>query len=221
MHVQIVQDFICPWCRIGKINFDRAVERFAQERGEPVTVEWVPFLLDPVEKGTKEPFRKRLRERKGLSEEAVEGMFARVAAAGRAVGLDFRFDKIEVAVDAIPAHQLVALVSEQYQSALIDAIHDEYFERGGDIGEPSVLSAIAHEVGIPESAMERVRQAWDSSQVREELVSVVRQVQSMGVSGVPFFIFDGALAVNGAQPVDVLENAMHQARDLPAEAVAP
>lgn len=221
MHVQIVQDFICPWCRIGKANFDRAVERFTREHGESVTVEWVPFQLDPVEMGTKELFRKRLRERKGLSDEGIEGMFARVTAAGRDAGLDFRFEKIEVAVDTIPAHQLLALVPERYQAALVDAIHVAYFEQGKDIGEPSVLVAIAQGVGIAESAMERVRQAWDSSQVREDLASVVRQVQSVGVSGVPFFIFDGALAVSGAQPVEVLESAMRQAREMPAEAVAP
>jgi predicted DsbA family dithiol-disulfide isomerase len=221
MHVQVVQDFICPWCRIGKANFDRAVERFTLRQGESVTVEWVPFLLDPVEAGTKEPFRKRLGERKGLSEEAVEGMFARVTAAGRAAGLDFRFEKIETAVDTIPAHQLLARAPEQHRSALIDAIYVAYFEQGKDIGEPSVLAAIAHDVGVPVSAMERARETWGSSQMREEFTSVVRRVQSAGVSGVPLFIFGGALAVNGAQPVEVLEDAMHQASEVPASVVTP
>jgi predicted DsbA family dithiol-disulfide isomerase len=36
-----------------------------------------------------------------------------------------------------------------------------------------------------------------------------------GVSGVPFFIFDGKLAVSGAQSVDVLASAIVEAQNRP------
>jgi predicted DsbA family dithiol-disulfide isomerase len=38
-----------------------------------------------------------------------------------------------------------------------------------------------------------------------------RRVRELGVTGVPFFIFGGKLAVSGAQPPDVLAQAMAEA----------
>lgn len=220
MHVQFVQDLICPWCRIGKANFDRAAETFEKEQGEPVSVEWVPFLLDPVEKGSAENFLERLSTRKGMEPEQVRGMFANVEEAGRKVGLTFNFDRIEVAVDTIPSHQMIALIPEEHQSGVIDRIHTAYFEDGKNIGDTTVLDSIGRDAGVPGEAMERVRQAWDSNQVRHEILNLVQQVQSAGVNGVPFFIFDSKLAANGAQPPEILVDAMKHAQTMPAEVPA-
>ncbi|HYH11643.1 MAG TPA: DsbA family protein, partial [Thermomicrobiales bacterium] len=92
MQVQVVQDLICPWCRIGKRNLDMAIERRRKRNEEQIDVEWVPFLLDPVEPGSKEPFQERLRGRKGMTREQIAQMFERASAAGNAVGLTFNFD---------------------------------------------------------------------------------------------------------------------------------
>ena len=220
MHVQVVQDLICPWCRIGKVNLDKAVDTYALETGEDVTVEWVPFLLDPVEKGSKEPFFERLSKRKEMSEEDIKGMFANVEQAGENVGLKFNFDRIGVAVDTIPGHEMLALIPGEYQSKVLDGLHRAYFEEGKDIGEPDVLETIARDAGVPETEMTRIREAWATNTVRFEVQNLVKQVQQAGVSGVPFFIFDGVLAANGAQPPEVLVDAMKQAKTMPAEAAA-
>jgi predicted DsbA family dithiol-disulfide isomerase len=214
MHIQVVQDIVCPWCRIGKHNLDTAISTYRQQHGGEVTVEWVPFLLDPVEPGSKEPFKQRLAERKGLSEQQVEGMFTRVCEAGQACGLDFNWDKVGVAVDTVPAHQLIALAPPEAQAALLDALHTAYFEEGRDIGEPEVLEAIGRGAGLDDETLARAREAWTSPEQRDELLGVIGQVQQAGVTGVPFFIFDGALAASGAQPAEVLLDAMNQAREM-------
>ena len=38
-----------------------------------------------------------------------------------------------------------------------------------------------------------------------------REASRMGIRGVPFFVFNGKLAVSGAQPVDVLRAALTEA----------
>ncbi|WP_081477171.1 DsbA family protein [Dietzia alimentaria] len=38
----------------------------------------------------------------------------------------------------------------------------------------------------------------------------VATAQKIGVKGVPFFVFDGRLAVSGAQPRDVFRQALEQ-----------
>ena len=216
MRIQVVQDLTCPWCRIGKHNLDTAIAQRAESNDEPVEVEWVPYLLDPVEPGSAEPFQERLRERKNMSPEQIREMFERVSEAGKPLGLTFDFDKVEVAVDTVPGHQMLALAPEEKQSALLDALHRAYFENGKNIGDVAVLEAIATEAGIPDEAMATIRGAWASDELRLEMVKVVQQVQSAGINGVPFYIIDSALGVNGAQPADVLLDAMEQAKQVPA-----
>ena len=41
------------------------------------------------------------------------------------------------------------------------------------------------------------------------------QAREIGIEGVPFFIFNGRLAVSGAQPSTVLLEAMKQAQSAP------
>jgi predicted DsbA family dithiol-disulfide isomerase len=214
MHIQVVQDIVCPWCRIGKHNLDAAIAQYTRQHGGEVTVEWVPFLLDPVEPGSKQPFRQRLAERKGLTDQQVEGMFTRVCEAGQACGVDFNWDKVGIAVDTIPAHQLIALSPPERQEAVLDALHTAYFEDGKDIGEPAVLEAIAREAGLDDETIGYVRETWASADARQAILEVIQQVQQAGITGVPFFIFDGALAASGAQPPETLLEAMTQAREL-------
>ncbi len=218
MQIQVVQDIVCPWCRIGKRNLDAAIDAYREKHDDAITVEWVPFLLDPVERGSKEPFQERLRLRKNMTQEQIEGMFARASEAGKAAGLDFHWNRIAVAVDTIPAHQLIAVTPPEQQSALLDGLHTAYFENGQDIGDTAVLELIANAVGVPTESLERARIAWASEDARREVVGVVQQVQAAGVNGVPFFIFDGALAANGAQPAETLLDAMNQAREMPVAA---
>lgn len=220
MRIQVVQDLICPWCRIGKRNLDSAIEQYTQTHDEAVEVEWVPFLLDPVEEGSKEPFQQRLRQIKKISQAQIDEMFERGSEAGKRVGLTFNWDKIKVAVDTIPGHQMVALAPPEHQSALLDALYTAYFEEGKDIGDTAVLESIGTSVGLPEEALERIRQAWESDELRVELIKVVQQVQGAGISGVPFFIIDSALGVNGAQPAEVVLDAMKQAKEVPVTADA-
>ena len=216
MQLQVVQDLTCPWCRIGKRNLDTAIDQRTQNTDEPIAVEWVPFLLDPVEPGSKEPFQERLRERKGMTDEQIKEMFDRATEAGKSVGLEFNWDKIDVAVDTIPGHQMIALAPEPYQSPLLDAVHTAYFEEGKDIGDTAVLESIADSAGVPDEAKTVFRQAWASDELRMELVKVVQQVQEAGIGGVPFFIIDSKLGVNGAQPAEVMVDAMEQAKQVPA-----
>ncbi|MDQ3613579.1 MAG: DsbA family oxidoreductase, partial [Chloroflexota bacterium] len=199
MRIQVVQDITCPWCRIGKHNLDAAISTWEKQEDDSVQVEWVPFLLDPMERGTKEPYQQRLRTRKDISDEQMREMFTRVTDAGEKIGMTFNYDRIETAPDTIYAHQMIALTPAEHQSALMDAIHTAFFQEGKDIGETVVLRSLGDEVGVPKDALETIETTWKSPELRAELLSVVQQVQQAGITGVPFFIIDSKLGVSGGQ----------------------
>lgn len=213
MQVQIVSDVVCPWCRIGKKNLQTAAEQFTQQTGEPIELSFLPFLLDPImpeEEG--ESFRDRFVNRKGISEEQMQQMFARVTEVGKQFGLDYHFDKIEVAVNTMPAHELMELAPADKRVELMDALMTEYFELGTNIGQPDELLRIAE--GVLGNEVTSELETSLRVQAMEPVVSdMIQQVQQAGIRGVPYTIIDGKYAVNGGQPPQVFLGALMQAWD--------
>lgn len=217
MKIQVVQDLICPWCRIGHHNLETALAAWAAETGGAVEIEWLPYQLDPLEEGAApEGFRERFVQRKGIGEAQMETMFDRVTQAGAAVGLTFRFDRVTVAVDTLPGHVAIAATPIAKQPALVAALHKAYFEEGQDIGQEPVILAASEEAGLDAAERTAVRQALADPTVRAEQRDIVRAVQEAGITSVPYFVIDGKLAVAGGQPVEVFRHAFDQAERLVA-----
>ncbi len=212
MRIQIVEDTVCPWCRIGKHNLHEALDRWALAHPqESVELEYLPYLLDPVEQGSKENFRERFTARKGLSPDAIATMFERVGEVGRQAGITFNFDKVEIAVDTVPGHELIALTPQPKKADVIEAIMKAYFEDGKDIGDDAVLIRAARDAGLTEDELAEIGPILVSHVTRDSVLGVIVSVQQAGISGVPFFIIDGKLGVSGAQPPANFLEAFDQA----------
>ena len=215
MKIQIVQDLICPWCRIGHHNLETALAAWAADKDVPVEIEWLPYQLDPLEEGTpREGFRERFVQRKGIGEAQMNAMFGRVTEAGAAVGLTFRFDKVTVAVDTLPGHVAIAAAPVAKQTALVAALHTAYFEDGQDIGQASVILAAAEAAGLDEPERAAVSAALADPAARAEQQGIVRAVQQAGITSVPYVVLDGKVAVAGGQPPEVFIQALEQASEM-------
>ena len=83
-----------------------------------------------------------------------------------------------------------------------------YFVEGAAIGEHDVLSRLAVEVGLDESAVRGVLggDAYADDVRHDEL-----EARQLGITGVPFFVLDRAYGVSGAQPSDLILGALQQA----------
>ncbi len=109
------------------------------------------------------------------------------------------------------SHVLIAAAPEARRTAMLDAIHRAHFEEGADIGDREVLLNIAAGAGFDRAG---IAAKLDDPALRDEVAERAAGAREMGISGVPFFIFNGALAVSGAQPPDVLLSALEQAAQL-------
>jgi predicted DsbA family dithiol-disulfide isomerase len=220
MFIQVVQDIVCPWCRIGKHNLDAALAMWAEKGGAAVDVQWFPYLLDPIEPHANENFRRRFVERKGMPANQVDTMFDRVKEVGAQDGLDFRFDRIELAQNTLAAHELVALTPVDKHSAILDGLHDAYFVNGENLEDVALLVRIAKEAGIDESHLQQLGEDLINQVRRDDVNAMIGQAQSAGISGVPFFIIDGKLSLSGAQPPAVILQALEQVANQPQAPVA-
>ena len=207
MTVDIVSDVVCPWCYIGKRRLEAALARRA---GPAPVVRWHPFQLNPdIPAGGVD--RRSYLEQKFGGPERARDVYARVEAAGREVGIPFRFERIDRQPNTTDAHRLIAWaqkVAPASADCLVERLFQAYFTEGVDIGVVDELARLAGESGCdPEAA----RAHLESVAGREELAEADARMKSMGIGGVPFFIFNRRVGVSGAQPPEVLADALAQA----------
>lgn len=202
--IAIVSDIACPWCFIGKARLETALERLGLS--ERVAITWLPYELNPEmpEGGmdrtayldAKFGAGKRREIELRLSEAALES------------GVTFNWSAVTKSVNTRLAHMLVAAAATvQRAGEMTAALFAAYWRDGRDIGDLDTLVAIAVELGFEEQA---VRDELANDELRDTVIGLEDHARKVGVTGVPFFIVDGRLAVSGAQPPEVWSQVFAQ-----------
>ncbi|MFC5447925.1 DsbA family oxidoreductase [Paenibacillus aestuarii] len=204
MMIEIFQDVVCPWCRIGKANLMAALAQFTDE---PVEVHYRAFQLDPTTPVEGLQFREMMRSKMHASDDQLSGMFGQVTQAGQAAGLHFDFSKVEYMPNTLRAHQLIAIAPEASKQRLVDALFKAYFEDGLDVGNVEVLLDIAESQGMDRAKTAASLQAKEGLEQVEDDLEFAR---GAGVSGVPFFVVNRKYALTGAQPPATFLQALQQ-----------
>ncbi len=207
MKVEIWSDVVCPWCYLGKRQFEEALSRFGHARD--VEVVWRSFELDPTAPTLVGLPMSRILERKyGMTAEQARAANERMTGLAAAVGLEYHLDDAQ-AGNTFDAHRLVHLAARHgLADAMKERLFAAYFTEGLPIGDRPTLVGLAADVGLdPDEADTALAGDDFSAEVREDEATAA----GLGVSGVPFFVIDGAYGVSGAQTPDVLLGAMERA----------
>ena len=207
--VDIVSDVVCPWCYIGKRHLESALSQWqAQHPDATVTVRWHPFQLNP-ELPLEGTDRKGYLEAKFGGPQRAAEIYARVAAAGRNAGLNLNFDGILRQPNTLAAHALIAYAQSvddgRHADAIAERLFKAYFVDGEFIGDIDVLVAIAVECGLDAVL---TREVISERATLDQIAGQDANVRQQGVTGVPFFVFNQKLALSGAQPPEVMLDAM-------------
>lgn len=207
--IDIVSDVVCPWCYIGKRRLEQALVLWAERHPDtPVTVTWHAYQLNP-DMPREGVDRKRYLEDKFGGPDRAREIYARVEAAGREVGIPFEFAKMQVQPNTVQAHRLVAWATEAGNAdPLVEALFRGYFLEARDFTDDAVLAALAGEAGLDAAAALAFLR---SDELASDVTADEAMARRIGVQGVPFFILERRLAVSGAQPAEVLVDAMEEA----------
>ncbi len=203
--VDVYSDLICPWCFIGKKRLEKAVNMLGDR---DVTVRWHPFQLNPdMPPGGKD--RREYRSAKFGSWERSQAMDADVTAAGRGEGITFDYAKVARTPNTLDSHRLVWLAGERgVQDAVVEALFKAYFTDGRDMNDRATLTTVAVEAGLDPTEVADLL-AGDAG--LEAVLNGERQGRRLGVSGVPFVVINGSVALSGAQPPETFRAALEQA----------
>src|SRR5262249_20732633 len=89
-------------------------------------------------------------------------------------------------------------------------IFRSFFQRGEDIGDISVLTSLAVDVGMD---AESLRQALATHEFLSSVMQDERDTETLRLTGVPAFIADRRIGLTGVQPVENLRQLVSRARD--------
>jgi predicted DsbA family dithiol-disulfide isomerase len=210
--IDVVSDVVCPWCYIGKRKLEAALALPEADDLPNVIVRWHPFQLNPELPVQGIDRKQYLEDKFGGPERAAE-VYERVRAAGAAVGLTLNIDGIAQQPNTLAAHALIAFaqLGDANGADVKERLMYAYFVENRFIGNIDVLSNIAEEAGLNgDDARAFITDP-------DELAAVAQadaHIRSLGVSGVPFFIFNQKVSVSGAQDPAILLGAMKRAVEL-------
>lgn len=201
--IDVISDVICPWCFLGKRRLDKAIVLLA---GVKIEVNWRPFFLDPTIPAEGMSRRTYLENKFGT--ERLKTIHDPLIAAGKADGVPYAFDKITRTPNTMDAHRLIRWShASGKQHDVSERLFMAYFNGGLDIGDRTMLAKIAGEAGMDGSD---VSTKLDSDADVAAVNAEVEHAYRMGVTGVPCFIFAQKQGLMGAQPAEVLAEAINR-----------
>jgi predicted DsbA family dithiol-disulfide isomerase len=212
LQIDVYSDVVCPWCFIGKRRLERALATLRAEPDFPgADVTYRPFQLDPsAPRGRAEPVLDVYARKFGGPGRAA-AIVARVTAAARSEGIEFRLDRA-VRPNTADAHRLLwwALWKSgpDAQHALNEQLMTAYFTDGADLGDVNVLVERAGRCGLDPDAAREVLVDEDGV---EALAVALRNAADLGITAVPTFVVNSRWSIPGAQDTEYFVEVLRRA----------
>lgn len=205
--IEIWSDIACPWCYLGKRRLEEAVAA----SGDDVSVRYRSFQLDPtIPRGRHTPHAEALASKFRTTPERVREMNQRLVDLGAQAGISYDFDRY-IEANTRDAHRLLHLAHERgLGPELKERLMRAQFSEGALMDDTGTLLDLAGEVGLDR---DEARAVLASDLYDEAVEADLAQAAAFGATGVPFFVFDRAFAVSGAQPVETFALALSRARE--------
>lgn len=207
MKVEIWSDLICPFCYIGKRNFEKALGQFSHK--DKVEVIWKSFMLNPdMETNPEKNINQYLAEIKGWTLDHAKNMHEHVTKMADKVGLNYDFDRIIVA-NSLDAHRLIQLAKTKSKGdEAEERLFKAYFIEGKNIADHSTLIQMGTDIGLKP---DEIREMLAGNAFIDVVRNDVNEAEQKGITGVPFFVIDGKHTVNGAEPSGIFLKALNDA----------
>lgn len=208
MKVEVWSDVMCPFCYIGKRNYEKGLQQFAD--ANDIELVWKSFQLDPGISNDPEDRLDTydyLSQRKGISRDHVIQMHDQVTRMASNAGLEYHLDKT-VMVNSFKAHRFLQLAKEK---GLGDEAEEQLFyanfTEGKDFSDTEVLIELGKKIGLSEAD---VTESLTNEKYVIKVNDDIQDARRIGVTGVPFFVFDNKYAVSGAQPPEAFAQVLEK-----------
>lgn len=167
------------------------------------------FELDPsAPPDVSTPTVELLSSKYGMTLEQAEKAQREMEERAEQDGLRFRMDGLRSG-NTRNAHRLLHLAKAHgVQADLAERLHRAYFTEQKSVFDVDSLSELAVDVGLDRAEAIRVLDAGDYDAAVDEDEATAH---SLGVTGVPFFVIERRYGISGAQPAELIVEALEKA----------
>lgn len=204
MEIKMFSDTICGWCYIGKERLKQALKEVG---GNSIQVTNLPFQLNP-DMPMEGMDRIQYIKKKFGSIENAKPMYDNMILQGQQENLEIKLDKIKKTPNTVKSHLLIDYAKlNKVENEVMDSIFESYFFKAKDIGDENVLLEIAKKHDLDIKGLEKFITQKENLQKIDKLDTIAKQ---MGISGVPFYIFNDKISISGAETVENLTKAINK-----------
>lgn len=204
MEIKMFSDTICGWCYIGKERLKQALREVG---GNGIKVTNLPFQLNP-EMPLEGMGRIQYIKKKFGSIENAKPMYDNMILQGQQENLEIKLDKIKKTPNTVKSHLLIDYAKlNKVENEVMDSIFESYFFKAKDIGDENVLLEIGKKHDLDIKGLEKFITQKENLQKIDKLDTIAKQ---MGISGVPFYIFNDKISILGAETVENLTQAINK-----------
>lgn len=212
--IEMWTDLGCPWCYVGKHRLQAAIDQ--RPDAERFEVRLRSFELNPDAPREPETVESAFIRSHGGDASVVLDAERRMQALARTEGLAFSLDRLNA--NTFDFHRALHYADEQgLGTEFFSAVQDQFFAGAINPFDLSVLVQVAESVGLDGTRVSRVLASDDYA---EDTRSDRREGVALGLTGVPFVVFDRRVAAPGAQSVEVYDQILDQIAGRPAPKAA-
>jgi predicted DsbA family dithiol-disulfide isomerase len=207
VEAEIWADVVCPWCYLGKKQFEQALASF--EHRDKVQVTYRSFQLDTAAPpGKTTPTVEMLAQKYGMSAARAEQAQRQMEERAAAIGLTFRMSGLRSG-STRDAHRLLQLAKASgRQAQLMERLQRAYFTEQDSIFDHDSLTRLATEAGLDRDDVVHV---LASDQYADHVDTDQAMALAIGATGVPLFVIDRRYGISGAQPAETITDVLERA----------
>ncbi len=203
--IDVVSDVVCPWCYIGKRRLEKAIDQLSSEYD--FEIEYHPFELNPNTPAEGLNQKEYLSEKFGGVEQ-YNLITSRTSGVAAQEGLTFNFNRQLISPNTRKAHALIQFAKEEgKQLEMTEAFFKAYFTSGIDLSKDDNLISVAVSVGLDK---EKSRAVILDKELLTKISDREKELQGLGIRGVPFYIIDNQYGVSGAQASETFVKALKE-----------
>ena len=198
MKIEVWSDIMCPYCYIGKLHYEKALEQF--EYKDQIELEWKAFQLNPdlPDKGNGIPVMDYLHNTVGVSEDDTKKMNEQIAELAKENGVKSNLENA-FAANTLDAHRLIKLAATKgLDSKVMQLISKAYFEEAKDYSDHTFLTEIGTTAGLEKKEVEKL---LGNDDYAYEVKQDIQEANNLGFDTVPTFLFNRKHALVGSPHV--------------------
>ncbi|BEJ11515.1 hypothetical protein CspHIS471_0109370 [Cutaneotrichosporon sp. HIS471] len=202
LKVDVTSDFLCPFCLLGVRQLELAIEKYREREPEPFNVEICmrPFQLNGLI--SEVPMQRCEYGEKKFGAERWQCVCDSLTAKFKSVGVDYKTDGYMS--QSHLAHRLTEYAGQIKPASQLGVamdIFNLYHVEGVHLSDRDGLAEVGVKHGLFSDKDEGL--AWfDGTTCDHEVKKQYQTAQRMGITGVPFFVFQDKYAASGAMGVD-------------------